>query len=184
MFEVESNYGSKANHLLVRNYSVALTREGAVLHHKITLDFINRTPFGTPTGWNYHADVRLFVGPSASSISTTLTSVVYANPPPPRGVIAINGWLLVECCGSRGQAVIEYNTPWPTTEKAPYQIYWQKQPGTLSDSVTVTWNDGHGHTSTSTGDLAQDRLITLASTGVTLTPGKAANAGLPSLRLG
>jgi hypothetical protein len=48
----------------------------------------------------------------------------------------------------------------------------------------VTWNDGNSHTYTVSGDLGQDRVITLRLTGVTLTAGQPAQATLPSLSLG
>jgi hypothetical protein len=184
MFAVENNFGSKANYYLSRSYVVELTTEGTVLHHKVTINYVNRSPFGTASGRNYHADVRLFVSDTISSGSTNLTPVVIANPPPPPGVRVIEGWLLVECCGSVGQAVFQYDTPWPPAGKDPYRIYWQKQPGTLSDPVNVIWADGHGHTLTTRGDLGQDRLITLTPTGVTMTRGQSSQVNLPRLNLG
>jgi hypothetical protein len=183
MFEVESNYGSKANHFLRRWYAVDLTRNGSTLHHKVTVEFVNNTPGGSYARTYYHADVRLYVGDTASSTSTNLTPVKYANPSPPAGAKLLGGWLLVDCCGGRGRAVFEYDTPWPANGKG-YQIYWQKQPGTVTDKVDLTWSDGNGHFSTVSGDLGQDRVITLTPTGVTLWPGHPAQATLPSLSLG
>lgn len=179
MFEVEDNYGSKANYYLTRRYVVALTRTGGTLHHKVTVEFANNTPYGSYARTYYHANVRLYISASAYSGSSNLTPVKYANPAPPSGTVLLDGWLMVQCCGSRGQAVLEYDTSWPATDKGPFQIYWQKQPGTLNDAITVTWNG-----KTVTGDLGQDRVITLTSSGVTLTAGQQAKATLPSLDLG
>lgn len=179
MYEVESNYGSKANYYLGRSYVVALTRSGGVLHHKVTVEYVNNTPYGSYPRTYYHADVRLYVSDTASSMATNLTPVKYANPAPPSGTLLLDGWLLVQCCGNRGQAVFEYDTPWPTTEKGSHQIYWQKQPGTLNDAISVTWSG-----ITVTGDLAQDRVITLMRQGVTLAAGQPAQATLPTLNLG
>jgi hypothetical protein len=179
MFEVEDNFGSKANYYLTRRYAVTLKRQGGTLHHTVTVDFVNNTPYGSYDRTYYHADVRLFLTDVVGYKATNLTPVKYANPSPPPGTRLLDGWVLVPCCGSHVQAAFEYDTIWPVTEKGPYQIYWQKQPGTLNDPLTVTWNG-----KTVTGDLARDRVITLASNGVALTAGQQARATLPSLDLG
>jgi putative NADPH-quinone reductase len=80
--------------------------------------------------------------------------------------------------------VFRYDTPWTAQAGATETIYWQKQPGTLNDAIDVTWNEGAGHTYKAGGSLAQDRIITLSSTAVTLTAGQPAQATLPSLSLG
>ena len=179
MFEVEDNYGSKANYYLGRWYVVDLTRNGGALHHRVTVELANNTPSGSYARTYYHADVRFFVSDGATSMSTNLTPVKYANPPPPSGTRMLDGWLLVQCCGSHGQAVFEYDTPWPVNEKGPYQIYWQKQAGTLNDTVTVTWNGKRV-----TSDLGKDRVINLTRTGVEIVAGQPARATLPSLDFG
>lgn len=179
MFEVEDNYGSKANYYLGRWYVVNLSRNGNFLHHKVTAEFSNNTPGGSYARTYYHADVRLLVSDIATSISTNLTPVRIANPAPPGGTKMADGWLLVQCCGSRGQAVFEYDTPWPASEKGPYQIYWQKQPGTPNDTVIVNWNG-----KTVTTDLSQDRMITLMPEALEIAAGRASAATLPSLDFG
>lgn len=179
MFEVEDNFGSKANYYLGRWYVVDLTRNGNTLHHRVTVEFANNTPYGSYERTYYHADVRLLVSDIATSMSSNLTPVKYANPAPPSGTRMLDGWLWVQCCGGRGQAVFEYDTPWPTTDKGPYQIYWQKQPGTLNDTVIVTWNG-----TSVRSDLAQDRVINLSRNGVDVVAGRPARATLPSLDLG
>jgi hypothetical protein len=183
MMEVESNYGSKANLFLTRDYKVALSRSGNFLHHRVTVTLINKSPFGSYDRTYYHADIRLLVGTNASSLSNNLSAVKYANPDPPSGTRVLDGWAMVECCGSQGQAVFDYDTPWAPT-RAGYEIYWQKQPGTGNDAVTVNWIDAQGHTFTTRGDIGQDRVINLSTAGVALTPGQAAQASLPSLSLG
>jgi hypothetical protein len=95
----------------------------------------------------------------------------------------MDGWLYVSCCGGQGSAVFQYDTNWPL-DKSAYQIYWQKQPGTLNDTLDVTWKDGDGHTYTATSSLSEDRVIFLSPGGITLTSGKPAKASLPSLSLG
>jgi hypothetical protein len=97
----------------------------------------------------------------------------------------LDGWLPdVRGYGGQGHAVFEYDTPWPIRNIGEDRIYWQKQPGTQNDLVDVTWNEGKGRTYTVSGDLSQDRVITLTPTGVTLTAGRPAEAQLPSLSLG
>jgi hypothetical protein len=188
MFELESNLGgTKANYFLNRRFTVELTRQGSFLHHKVTVDLINNMPlvYRDHPGALYRAYMRLYVGTTASSTSNNLRPVRYANPAPPSGTRMLDGWLPdVRGYGGQGQAVFEYDTPWPIRNTGEDRIYWQKQPGTQNDLVDVTWNEGKGRTYTVSGDLSQDRVITLTPTGVTLTAGRPAEAQLPSLSLG
>jgi Protein of unknown function (DUF4012) len=186
MMEVESNYyGTKSNYFLTRHYTVALSRIGGMLHHRVTVDVINGEPCGSEERTTYKVNVRLYVSGIASSISDNLRAVRYPNPNPPAGVQLLDGWLPdIACGGGRGQAVFNYDTPWPPADRAVYQTYWQKQPGTVQDKVDVTWNDGSGHTFAVSGNLSQDLVITMKPAGVTLIPGQPALATLPSLGLG
>ena len=162
-----------------------LTRNGPTLHHKVTVDLVNNMPYVYHPGEYYRAYVRLYVGNTASSTSDNLRPVKYPNPAPLAGTRLLDGWLPdVRGYGGHAQAVFEYDTPWPVRNNGQDQIYWQKQPGTVSDTVDLTWNDGNGHVYTVSGDLRQDRVITLRPTGVTLTAGQPAQATLPSLSLG
>jgi hypothetical protein len=185
MIEVESNYvGTKANYFLTRSYAVVLSRVGNILHHEIIVTLVNGT---TTTAFDrsyYHVDIRLLVGDRASLGSDNLSPLKYANPGPPSGVKVFDGWLTVECCGAKAQAVFEYDTPWPVRGTSRYSIYWQKQPGVTNDGVHVTWNDGSGHSYSVSGDLNQDRLVTLLPAGVQLAAGQPGQATLPSLSLG
>jgi hypothetical protein len=185
MMEVESNYyGNKDNYFIARHYTVVLTREGGTLHHKVTVDLANGTPYGSYVRTEYRADTRLFVSSTATHGSSNLRGVLYPNPASPPGTGFLDGWLYVQCCNAQGSAVFEYDTPWLLQYSGVDQIYWQKQPGTLTDKVDVTWIDGSGHTYHASGDLGQDRVITLSPDGVTLTAGRPAQATLPSLSLG
>jgi hypothetical protein len=186
MMEVESNYyGDKANYYLTRHYTVELTRHGATLHHKVTVDLVNAMPSGVSPRTAYRVNIRLYVGDTTSSGSDNLRPVKYSNPAPPEGTHLMDGWLPdIACCGGRGQAVFEYDSPWPASDRGSHQVYWQKQPGTVNDKIDVTWTDENGHTFKVSGDLGQDRVITLSPNGVTLTAGQPAQATLPSLSLG
>lgn len=186
MMEIESNYyGDKANYYIARSYTVVLARHGQTLSHKLTVDVVNATPCGIFQRTSYRADVRLYVAGNASSASNNLRPVKYANPSPPKGTRLADGWMAdVLCGGGRGRAVFVYDTPFTAAAGNPDLIYWQKQPGTVNDKVDVTWNDGNGHTFKASGDLGQDRIISLSSTGVTVTAGQPAQATLPSLSLG
>lgn len=189
MMEVESNLGgTKANYFVTRHFSVELTRHGRILHHKVTADLVNNMPRFYGPGFSndfYRAYVSLYVAGTPSSTSDNLSPAKYPNPAPPAGTQLLAGWLPeVPGYGGHAQAVFEYDTPWPVADKGQANIYWQKQPGTLNDKVDVTWNDGDGHVYRVSGDLGQDRVITLTPSGVTLTPGQPAQAQLPSLSLG
>jgi Protein of unknown function (DUF4012) len=186
MMEVESNLGgTKANYFVTRHYAVELTHNGRFLHYKVTVDLVNEMPKVPNFAVYYHAYVRLYVGSTSSSTSDNLKAVKYPNPAPPAGTRMIDGWLpAIQGYGGHGQAVFEYDTPWQVDDSGQVTIYWQKQPGTVIDKVDVSWNDGSGHTYKVSGDLGQDRVITLTATGVILTPGQPAKAKLPSLSLG
>jgi hypothetical protein len=123
--------------------------------------------------------VRLYISEAAGYMASNLTPVKYPNPEAPPATKLLDGWVLVPCCGSHVQVAFQYDTPWTGTDKAPYQIYWQKQPGTVNDTVVVTWNG-----KTATGDLGRDRVIALTSTDVSLVAGQQGRATLPSLDLG
>ena len=186
MMEVESNYfGDKVNYYLGRHYTVLLTRQGGTLHHRLTVDLVNNTGCGTFIRTIYKVDVRLYVGRGASNLSNNLRPVRYPNPAPPAGTRLLDGWLPdITCSGGRGRAIFTYDTPWPALGGGLYQIYWQKQPGTVNDQIDLTWNDGSGHSFKASGILGEDRVINLSPTGITFTAGQPAQATLPSLNLG
>jgi hypothetical protein len=186
MMEVESNYnGNKVNYFLSRRYTVALTRNGGTLHHQVTVALVNATACGSYVRTAYNGDVRLYISDNASLVSDNLVPVGTANPAPPSGTRLLDGWLpAIGCGGARGSAVFAYDTPWPVQGMGSHQIYWQKQPGVANDKVDVTWNNGSGHAFKVSGDLNQDRVITLGPDGVTFATGQPAQATLPSLSLG
>jgi hypothetical protein len=185
LMEVESNYsGNKVNYALSRHYGLVLTRAGRLLHHKLTITLVNPTPGGSYDRTYYNADIRLFVSAKATVPTSNLTPVKYPNPAPPVGIKMSDGWMKVECCGSQGQVVFQWDTVWPVTDRGNARIYWQKQPGTGIDRIDVTWNDGSGHTYTTKGDLSQDRTITLMPSGAALAAGQPAQGTLPTLSLG
>ena len=186
MMEIESNLGgTKANYFLVRHFTVELTRNGSLLHHKVTIDLTDNMPFDYRPGEYYSAYLRLYVSPNASSAGDNLRRAKYTNPAPPTGTAMIDGWVpTFHGYGHSAEAVFSYDTPWIADGRGEGQIYWQKEPGTLADVVTVKWNDGSGHTYTVKGDLGQDRVIHFSSRGVTFAAGQPAQAKLPSLSLG
>jgi hypothetical protein len=186
VMEVESNLGgTKANYFLTRHFTLDLTRKGSTLHHKLTIDLTDDMPFSYRPDEFYQAYLRLFIPDTASGGSTNLRPAKYPNPAPPAGIRMIDGWVpLFHGYGHSAQAVFEYDTPWTANARGESQVYWQKQPGTLVDKVDVTWNDGSGHSYTASGDLSQDRVISLTPQGVTVAPGRPAQAQLPSLSLG
>ncbi|MHB8589549.1 MAG: DUF4012 domain-containing protein [Candidatus Dormibacteraceae bacterium] len=186
MMEIESNLGgTKANYFVTRHFTVELTRSGATLHHKVTVTLTDDMPFYYRPHEYYNAYLMLYVSDTASSARDNLRPARYPNPAPPAGTRMIDGWVpLFHGYGHSAQAVFEYDTPWHADGRGEDQIYWQKQPGTVADKIDVTWNDGAGHTYTTSGDLAQDRVISLSTRGVALAAGQAAQATLPSLSLG
>ena len=186
MMEVESNLGgTKANYFVTRHYTVELTRNGSVLHHKVTIDITDNMPYAYRPNEYYTAYLGLYVSATASSTTDNLRRVKYPDPAAPAGTQLIDGWVpTFHGYGHTATAVFEYDTPWQAGGHGEDTIYWQKQPGTLNDTINVIWNDGSGHTYTTIGDLSQDRVITFSSKGLVITPGIPAQAQLPSLSLG
>lgn len=186
MLEIESNYGgSKSNYFVSRHYTVTLTRNGNTLHHKVLVDLVNNTPHQSQFNVSYLVELRLYVSPPAYATSDNLIPVKYPNPAPPDGMLLLDGWLpYIYCCGGHDQAVFEYDTQWTGHDSRKHEIYWQKQPGTDTDIVDIVWNSGNSHTYTVSGDLSQDRIITLTATAARLTAGHLAQATLPSLSFG
>lgn len=196
MMAIESNIGGgKVNYFLSRHYTVNLTRTGTTLHHNVTVDLVNKSPYGSYYIVDYFAYASLYVSANVSSPSTNLRPAKYRKPQPPANTWLLEGWLPdIRCCGAQARAIFEYDTPfsWLSRDEGgpvrsgvgKYQVYWQKQPGTVNDTIEVIWNDGYGHTYRATGDLGQDRMINLSPSGVSLTLGQPAQATLPSLGLG
>jgi hypothetical protein len=186
MMEVEANYwGNKTNYFLTRQYSVLLTRAGSMIHHVVKVDIVNTTVCGSEDRTSYRADFRLFVPDTATNLSNNLRAVRYANPAPPGGSQAADGWLAdVNCGGGRGQATFTYDMPWAPNARGVQEIYWEKQPGTVADTIAITWNSGASRFYTTTSTLDRDRVISLSASGISVLPGQPARATLPSLNLG
>ena len=186
MMEVEANYwGNKTNYFLTRRYTVVLAKTGNTLHHVVAVDLVNATGCGSQDRSSYRANFRLVVADTASDVANNLRPVRYANPAPPAGTRAADGWVPdVYCGGGRRQATFTYDTPWAPSPRGVDQIYWQKQPGTVADTIALTWSNGTGHSYTTSGTLDHDRIINLSATGVSLIAGQPVQATLPSLSLG
>jgi len=185
MMEVEANVGgTKANYYVTRQYKVELTRIGNTLHHKVTVDLVNNMPYFEKPNDFYRVYMSIYAGSGETSGSNNLIPLLSPMSSVPANTRILQGWATLPGYGNRLEAVFEYNTPWQPARNGQEKIYWQKQPGTLVDKVDVFWNDGAGHSYHVSGDLGQDRVITVGPTGVTLTPGQQAQAQLPSLSLG
>jgi len=186
LMEVEANLGgTKANYFIVRHFTVELTRIGNTLHHRVIIDLTDNMPFYYHPQEYYSAYLRLYVSDTASSTGDNLRRPKYPNPAPPAGTRMIDGWVpLFHGYGHSAEAVFSYDTPWIANGRGEASIYWEKQPGTLNDAITVKWNDGFGHNYNVSGDLSQDRVIYFSSKGVSVEPGQSGQAKLPSLSLG
>jgi hypothetical protein len=192
MMEVEANLGgTKSNYYVVRQYKVELTRNGGNLHHRLEVNITDNTPY-VYRGYDYYqVYTRLLISDKTTAQSSNLlhgppgfVSRYLPGPPPPPGLQQIESWMFTRGYGNGKTMYFDWDTPWLPNHRGEEQIYWQKQPGTINDQVDVIWHDGNGHTYQASGDLAQDRVITLAPRGVTLTQGQLGTFQLPSLSLG
>ncbi len=185
MMEVEANLGgTKANFYVTRHYTVALTHIGNYLHHEVTVDIRDDMPYGDRPSEYYRAYLRMFIGDQTFNSGVDMARPKYGSPAPPAGTKQMDGWIQIHGYGHTRSVTFYWDTPWQPSGRGVEQIYWQKQPGTQADKVDVIWNDGHGHTYKTSGDLGQDRVITLAPNGVSLLQGQVGTAQLPSLSLG
>jgi hypothetical protein len=185
MYEVESNFGgTKANFFVQRNYNVDLSLQGNTLHHSVVVSLADSAPQGI-SGRSYRCYMRLYVPAAATGLK-----MINAGPDKlqltdvPAGMKMADGWFQIDVVLATGvgkfSVIFQYDTPWAPDAAGQHRIYWQKQPGTLVDAAHLSWTTG-GHRFEASGDLAQDRLITLTATGITLTPGVAGSATLPNL---
>jgi hypothetical protein len=192
LMETEANLGgTKANYYVTRHHTLELTREGGILHHKLTVDVLDDMPYAYRPNEYYQAFMRLFISDKTTGKSVDIASrclscggPVYPPPAPPRGTQAMGGWIFMHGYGHNRVVQFDWDTPWLSNNRGEEQIYWQKQPGTVTDKVDVIWNDGRSHTFKTSGDLGQDRVVTLGSRAVTLTPGQLGSFQFPSLSLG
>ncbi len=186
MMAVESNFGgNKANYFLNRSYVLSLESKNGALHHhldvKLHLDLrtapVNYSP-------SYRCYFRLYTPANASNLRiSNVKSDDYPNTSIPTGMALVDGWQQMNPGRTTRQADLAIGYDWDTpASAADTKIYWQKQPGTAADHVTVQWTTA-GHTYKAESDLAQDRVISLTGTGATIAPGVAATAKLPSISL-
>jgi Protein of unknown function (DUF4012) len=186
LFPVESNFGgNKDNYFLRREYTVDLTRTPTGLHHKVQMGLsldLSKAPAGYIKP--YRAYYRLFVPAGASNPSMgglKGDDHPYTDVPP--GTRVIDGWQQINPdARGRGsiQVTFEYDTPWTVDSSGRHVIYWQKQPGTLVDKVTLHWNNA-GQTTDSLFYLGMDQVILLGQSRVDTKTGQTAQAQLPKL---
>jgi hypothetical protein len=193
MMEVESNLGgTKANYYVTRHFTLELTHDRTNLHHKLTVDIRDDMPYDYRPNEYYQAYMSMFVSDKTTAKAVDLSrypqggGTYYPPPAPPPGTQMMGGWINIHGYGHSRVPPVEFHwdTPWLPGHRGEEQIYWQKQPGTGVDKVDVIWNDGHGHTFKTSGDLGQDRVVTIAPSAVTLSPGEVGSFQFPSLSLG
>jgi hypothetical protein len=182
LLETEDNYGgSKSNYFLERAFHLNLSVEGSHLHHQLTIDLHDGAPYDRPwMGPHYYAYLRVTVPVAASGLTmASAGSTEYApiqaparrTEVPPPGTQVAGGWVFImvgPSLSGRFQATFTWDTPWVPGPGGGVQLYWQKQPGTVRDSVQVTWNSGTGVYSAS-GDLAADRVVELRPDAVAIS---------------
>jgi Protein of unknown function (DUF4012) len=187
-YEVESNLGAtKANFFLQRTYDVTLTRTDSGMHVTVFVFIKDPTPPGYNGGRVYACYMRLYVPGSATNFK-----VGYAGPNKdpdtnvPAGYKLMDGWFQIDISPALGYGTypvqFDYDLPFTPNSDGLQQVYWQKQPGTPSDPIHVTWKI-NGHDFTANSDLSVDRQIILGPTTLTVGSGQAATAHLPSLSL-
>jgi hypothetical protein len=192
VMEVEANLGgTKANYYVTRHFKLDLTRDRSNLHHRLSVDITDSTPYLYRGIDYYSVYTRLLISGKTTAATNNLLhgppgfiGRTLPGPPPPPGLQQMEGWKYTRGYGNGMTLVFDWDTPWLPNHRGEEQIYWQKQPGTTIDTIDVTWADVNGHTYRTSGDLAQDRVIILAPRAVILTQGQVGTFQLPSLSLG
>lgn len=186
MLEVESNFsGNKSNHFIERSYDLTLVNANGKLQHHLVISLKNATPAGYLGGRQYTCYLRYYYPASANAAVTQhLTADQYPSDEKPNGLRLADGWLKIEITNlqlgfATYQVVIDYTTDTGDLA-AGHEIYWQKQAGTGSDKVHVSFQSG-GKTYAADSDLSQDRLLTLTAGGLQVTAANVAVAHLPIL---
>jgi len=156
------------------------------LQHKVVVTVKNSTPNGYLGGRVYNAYVRFYYPQGATGMATAgLQASRYPSDEKLSGLQLADGWGYVEIkdlkpgAFATQQFSFEYTTDLTDLTEG-HSIYWQKQAGTLTDRVKVSFQNG-GKTFTADTDLSSDRVIRLTPQGVAITPGNAAAAHLPIL---
>ncbi len=189
MYEVESNFGAtKANHFITRSYNVDLSVVNGQLRHIVSLHLKNSEPyFEYEGGNNYNCYLRLYLPANATGLA--VTSLAQSNKIPdvsaPTGYQEIDGWFEIDVSWywGYGQRTIRFQWDTPYDASANQQsIYWQKQPGTENDAISIAWHSG-GHTYGASGVLDTDKEIELTPSAISLIAGQAGSATVPSLSL-
>jgi hypothetical protein len=187
LYEVESNFAaSKVNHFVSRTYAVNLSLVNGKLHHVITVAIKNSEPPWYEGGNIYDCFLRLYIPSAATGMNVpALRQKHFVDQTVPSGYREFQGWAYIPVGSSTGYGLqvlqFVYDTPWSPTA-GTQTIYWQKQPGTASDRIAITWTSTGGRYS-ATGSLTSDQAIELTSSGVTLASGQAGTATIPSLSL-
>ena len=186
MLEVESNFsGNKSDHFIERSYDLSLVNSNGKLRHHLVISLRNATPDGYLGGRQYTCYLRYYYSASSGdAVTQHLTRDRYPSDERPNGLKLADGWLNIEITNLKlgfgtYQVVIDYTTDLGDLPGG-HQIYWQKQPGTLSDKVHISFQSG-GRTYAVDSDLGQDRLLTLMPNGLQVTAANVAAAHLPIL---
>jgi hypothetical protein len=183
LLETEDNYGgSKANHFLQRRFRLDLEVAGPLLRHRLTIDLHDGAPADQQAiGPHYFAYLRVTVPANATDLMmSSAPSAEYApieaparaTQVPPPGARVLGGWIFVpvgEGLSGSYQATFAWDTPWQPAADGSAVLAWQKQPGTVRDLLQVSWTSAGG-TASATGDLGEDRVLTLRPGSVTVGP--------------
>jgi hypothetical protein len=160
-----------------------LVNQGGTLKHTLTVTLKNSTPAGYINGRRYIFYVRIYFPADTTNLSRASNLVVDKVPSQEtqKGIALMDGWGQVNIDAARGYGVVDFTFSWTTKipSSGPSPIYWQKQPGTLNDSVTVTYAV-NGRSFVSRTDLSQDRILTLTPSGIGVEAGSSGAAAIPS----
>jgi Protein of unknown function (DUF4012) len=176
LLETEDNYGgSKANFFIDRTFRLELSRSGSRLAHRLTVDLHDGAPPDKEfIGPHYTAYLRITVPEGASEPQVTsaptseyppIQAAARRSQVPPPGTRVAGGWIFLQVgdgYSGNQRVTFTWDTPWSPS------LYWQKQPGTVRDGLTVTWSPGGGHTFSATSQLDGDRVVRLRDNGVSI----------------
>lgn len=143
---VESNFGvNKANYFINRRIHLGVTVDADLnMSHKMTISYENTATSGSWPAGPYKNYARLYL-PVGAVIESVYMGGKQLGPEELTIITehgkTVAGFLVEVPINSSLEVAVEYRLSGTLTGSAPvYSLYWQKQPGTSDDPLTVSLN--------------------------------------------
>lgn len=141
---VEANLGvNKSNYFLDRSYSLDVSLAQEAILHKLTISYKNRSQAGVWPGGDYKNYLRIFVPQGATGVqavvvdpSTNIQEELGIENDT-EGTKSVFGMLVLVPAGEWRNLIVSWETPGLFAPNGELVFLWQKQMGTIEDSVDL-----------------------------------------------